>query len=65
MNDLHVTLAGQPFDHLVTDFILLRTIWMCLTGRVTWRGTSYGADTTRKEHHSATTEPTESSKVVS
>jgi len=57
--------AWFPVGNLVTDFILLRSIWMCLTGRVTWRGTSYGADRTRKEQHSATTEPSESSRVVS
>jgi len=57
--------AWYPVGNLLIDFILLRSIWMCLTGRVTWRGTSYGADKTRKEQHSATTEPSESSRVVS
>jgi glycosyltransferase involved in cell wall biosynthesis len=30
-----------PLGNLVIDVILVRAIWMCLTGRVTWRGTSY------------------------
>jgi len=54
--------AWYPLGNLLIDYILLRSIWMCLTGRVTWRGTSYGADTSRKEQLSATTELTESSK---
>jgi hypothetical protein len=31
-----------PVGNLVCDFILVRSIQMCVTGRVTWRGTSYG-----------------------
>ena len=31
-----------PLGNLVLDWILLRAIWMCLTGRVNWRGTEYG-----------------------
>lgn len=27
---------------IVSDAIIARALWMCLTGRVTWRGTSYG-----------------------
>ena len=27
MNDLHVTLAGQPFDHLVYHFVLTYSNW--------------------------------------
>ena len=27
---------------IVSDVIIARSIWMCLTGRVTWRGTAYG-----------------------
>jgi glycosyltransferase involved in cell wall biosynthesis len=34
-----------PLAGLVSDWILLRAIGMCLTGRVTWRGTSYGPST--------------------
>jgi hypothetical protein len=34
-----------PLGNLVIDVILLRSIRMCLTGRVTWRGTSYEAAT--------------------
>jgi hypothetical protein len=38
--------AWFPVGNLLIDFILLRATWMCLTGRVTWRGTSYVADKT-------------------
>jgi len=31
-----------PLAGLIIDWILYRAIMMCLTGRVTWRGTSYG-----------------------
>jgi glycosyltransferase involved in cell wall biosynthesis len=31
-----------PVANLVMDVILLRAIRMCLTGKVTWRGTAYG-----------------------
>jgi glycosyltransferase involved in cell wall biosynthesis len=31
-----------PVGNIVCDVILVRAIHMCLTGRVTWRGTSYG-----------------------
>jgi glycosyltransferase involved in cell wall biosynthesis len=31
-----------PLANLVIDWILLRAIGMCLTGKVTWRGTAYG-----------------------
>ena len=31
-----------PVGNLVLDWILLRAIWLCLTGRVNWRGTQYG-----------------------
>ena len=34
--------AWFPVANLVIDVILLRAIKMCLTGRVTWRGTVYG-----------------------
>ena len=27
---------------VVMDWVCLRSLWMCLTGKVTWRGTSYG-----------------------
>ena len=33
--------AFYPLANLVVDVILVRSIWMCLTGRVTWRGTVY------------------------
>ena len=32
-----------PLGNLVIDLILFRSIRMCLTGRVNWRGTDYGA----------------------
>ncbi len=35
--------AWFPLGNLVIDVILLRAIRMCLTGKVNWRGTSYGA----------------------
>lgn len=31
-----------PLAGIVSAWILLRSLWMCLTGKVTWRGTSYG-----------------------
>ena len=31
-----------PLANLVMDVVLVRAIRMCLTGKVTWRGTSYG-----------------------
>jgi glycosyltransferase involved in cell wall biosynthesis len=34
--------AWFPLGNLLIDTILVRSIVMCLTGRVTWRGTSYG-----------------------
>jgi hypothetical protein len=54
-----------PLGNLLIDLILLRSAWMCLTGRVTWRGTNYSADATGKEQHSMANEPSESSQVAS
>jgi len=34
--------AWFPLANLVMDVVLFRSIKMCLTGKVTWRGTSYG-----------------------
>ncbi|WP_165219300.1 glycosyltransferase [Aquisphaera insulae] len=34
-----------PLGNLVTDYILLRSIGMCFTGRVDWRGTPYSKAT--------------------
>ena len=31
-----------PLANLVMDWVLCRSLMMCLTGRVTWRGTAYG-----------------------
>ena len=57
--------AWFPLANLLIDVILLRSLRMCLTGRVTWRGTSYGAETTNKGRFSETTEPSETSRGVS
>jgi glycosyltransferase involved in cell wall biosynthesis len=35
--------AWYPLGNVVLDAILLKAIWLCLTGRVRWRGTQYGA----------------------
>lgn len=35
--------AWFPLANLLIDYLLLRSLRMCLTGRVTWRGTSYDA----------------------
>jgi hypothetical protein len=35
--------AGYPVANVVIDVILLRAIRMCLTGKVSWRGTDYGS----------------------
>ncbi|WP_165072384.1 glycosyltransferase [Paludisphaera rhizosphaerae] len=35
--------ATFPLGNLITDYILIRAIWMCFTGKVAWRGTSYDA----------------------
>ncbi len=37
--------AWYPLGNVIVDVILLRAIRMCLTGRVNWRGTQYGAAT--------------------
>ena len=46
-----------PVGNLVTDFILVRAIQMCLTGRVTWRGTSYGPPAMAAEIPGESTQP--------
>lgn len=33
--------AHYPLAGLVLDVIILRSLWMCVTGKVTWRGTAY------------------------
>jgi glycosyltransferase involved in cell wall biosynthesis len=33
--------AWYPLGNLVLDVILFKAIWLCLTGRVRWRGTQY------------------------
>jgi hypothetical protein len=44
-----------PVAGFVSDWILMKSIWMCRTGRVTWRGTSYqpGAVTTATAERAA------------
>jgi glycosyltransferase involved in cell wall biosynthesis len=42
-----------PLAGLVSDVILLRAIQSCLTGKVHWRGTSYGANQTQTASSSA------------
>jgi len=37
--------AWFPLANLVMDWVLFRAILMCLTGKVTWRGTAYGPAT--------------------
>jgi glycosyltransferase involved in cell wall biosynthesis len=39
--------AWYPLANLVMDWVLLRSIRSCLTGRVTWRGTAYGPATVK------------------
>lgn len=39
--------ATFPLGNLITDYILVRAMWMCATGRVAWRGTSYDASISR------------------
>jgi glycosyltransferase involved in cell wall biosynthesis len=34
--------AWYPLGNLVLDWILLKAVWLCMTGRVRWRGTRYG-----------------------
>ena len=36
-----VDAVWYPLAGFVSDWILLKAIWMCVTGKVTWRGTSY------------------------
>jgi glycosyltransferase involved in cell wall biosynthesis len=37
---MHV--GWYPLGNLVLDAILLKAVWLCVTGRVRWRGTEYG-----------------------
>ena len=36
---------GYALAGLIMDVVLLRSLWMCWTGKVTWRGTTYAAST--------------------
>ena len=36
--------AWFPLANLVMDWVMIRSIVMCVTGRVTWRGTAYGPE---------------------
>ena len=42
--------AWFPLANLVIEWILIRSILSCLTGRVTWRGTSYGSAPSTDRH---------------
>lgn len=55
--------AWYPVANLVMDWTILRSIRMCLTGQVTWRGTTYGAAVTRTKPAPDT--PAESARVTS
>ncbi len=52
----HVALF--PLGNILTDYILIRSIQMCLTGKVTWRGTDYGPGMATPADALAETEPT-------
>jgi glycosyltransferase involved in cell wall biosynthesis len=54
-----------PLGNLLIDTILVRSILMCLTGRVTWRGTSYGSATLSAHPEPETTELRESADTLS
>ena len=45
--------ATFPLGNLITDAILIRAIWMCVTGKVAWRGTRYDASISRTNDHEA------------
>jgi glycosyltransferase involved in cell wall biosynthesis len=53
-----------PVGNLIIDYILLRSIMMCLTGKVTWRGTSYGPDAPRRAGASESSPVGESANTV-
>ncbi|ADV62655.1 glycosyl transferase family 2 [Isosphaera pallida ATCC 43644] len=36
---------GYALAGLIMDVVLFRSLWMCWTGKVTWRGTTYAAST--------------------
>jgi glycosyltransferase involved in cell wall biosynthesis len=54
-----------PLGNLLIDYILVRAIKMCLTGRVTWRGTSYGNGTMLTNGRAGNAESPESAEAVS
>ena len=45
--------ATFPLGNLITDYILIRALQMCVTGKVAWRGTSYDAGISRVDDASA------------
>jgi hypothetical protein len=53
--------AWYPLGNFLIDFILLRAVRMCLTGEVTWRGTSYRAAPAIPQPVAEKTTPTEDS----
>ncbi len=42
-----------PLAGIVSAWILLKSLWMCMTGRVTWRGTSYGPTSSNSKQDQA------------
>jgi hypothetical protein len=53
-----------PLGNLIIDYILIRAITMCFTGKVTWRGTSYGRDASDHEEAPESTPLGESAETV-
>jgi len=45
--------ATFPLGNILTDYILIRAIKMCITGKVAWRGTSYDASLARTRDDAA------------
>lgn len=45
--------ATFPLGNILTDYILIRAIKMCFTGKVAWRGTSYDASLSRTRDEAA------------
>ena len=45
-----------PLANLVMDWVLFRSLLMCLTGKVTWRGTAYGGGGLPQKARSSQTE---------
>jgi glycosyltransferase involved in cell wall biosynthesis len=55
-----------PLANLVVDVILIRSLWMCATGRVSWRGTTYAqAGRTSASPNSDANDPDETCPLIS